>query len=75
MAKAPGSIKFVRKQASFGELMVRHLQNDIDAAEALSDTPEDELEDLYDDQFFWHRYVAHMNEQYAYLHDKFGAQE
>ncbi len=69
--RPPGAIAFTRKQASFGELVLRRTREKIDLLEANEDTPEGVLEDLYDEEYYWSRFVRHMKEQREHLRDKY----
>lgn len=58
--------RFAKKQASYAEFAARKVRARIDSPEGQTMT-EEELDNLYDDEYFWLRLARYMNDQREYL--------
>lgn len=66
----PRAIAFCRTQIKFAEHILEKTNAMIDNLERAN--PDDpDLDDLYDDQYYWSRFIRHMGEQRERLHEQF----
>jgi hypothetical protein len=66
MAARMSARRFAKMQASYAEFAARKVRKRIEQRQD-EGAPEDELETLYDDEFFWLRMATYMHRQRAYL--------
>jgi len=73
MTRQPTAIAYTRGQEKYGRFILKKVREAIETALLTEDedNPSDSLLDLYDEEFFWVRYIDHMVEQRDYLHEKF----